>query len=100
MAWLERDDKAIVFLFTPVHASWLNPIEIWFSVLARRLLRRASFESPADLTERLYAFITYYNQKLAHPYKLRLWRPRPKAPRDEAHFRGSAPWVVNSATQN
>jgi hypothetical protein len=100
MAWLEREDKPIVFLFTPVHASWLNPIEMWFSVLARRLLRRASFESTADLTERLYAFITYYNQQLAHPYKLRLWRPRPKAPRYEPPFRGSAPCVINYATQN
>jgi|SRR5579883_684435 len=70
-AWLESADKPIVFCFTPKHASWLNPIEIWFGVLARKALRRGSFSSLDDLRAKLYAFIEYYNEKLAHPYKLR-----------------------------
>ncbi len=70
-AWLERADKPIVFSFTPKHASWLNPIEIWFGVLVRKVLRRGSFSSLEDLRARLNAFIEYYNEKLAHPYKLR-----------------------------
>jgi transposase len=70
-AWLESPDKPIVFCFTPKHASWLNPIEIWFGVLARKVLRRGSFCSQGDLRGKLYAFIEYYNEKLAHPYKLR-----------------------------
>ena len=70
-AWLESPDKPIVFCFTPKHASWLNPIEIWFGVLARKVVRRGSFCSQEDLAAKLYAFIEYYNEKLAHPYKLR-----------------------------
>lgn len=70
-AWLESPDKPIGFCFTPKHASWLNPIEIWFGVLVRKALRRGSFSSLEDLRARLYAFIEYYNEKLAHPYKLR-----------------------------
>jgi transposase len=75
-AWLESPDKPIVFCFTPKHASWLNPIEIWFGVLARKVLRRGSFSSQDDLSAKLYAFIEYYNEKLAHPYKLRELKKR------------------------
>jgi transposase len=95
-AWLERTDKPIVFVFTPVHASWLNPVEMWFSVLSRRLLRRSSFHSTQDLSARIQEFITYYNLKLAHPYSLRLWRP--KAAGAHRPYRGSAPCVSTSAT--
>ena len=70
-AWLEQDSRRIRFLFTPRHASWLNPIEKWFSYLARRLLRRASFRSTEELTARVTEFINYYNQHLAHPYRFR-----------------------------
>lgn len=77
-AWLGRKDKPIVFLFTPLHASWLNPIEMWFSVLVRKLLRRGSFSSLEELQQRIYAFIAYYNQHLAHPYRLRQWHPKPR----------------------
>jgi len=75
-AWLERPDKPIMFLFTPKHASWLNPIEIWFGVLARKVLRRGSFSSLEDLRAKLYAFMEYYNEKQAHPYKLRQLKKR------------------------
>jgi transposase len=75
-AWLERVDKPIVFCFTPKHASWLNPIEIWFGVLARKALRRGSFSSLDDLRARLNAFIEHYNEKMAHPYKLRQLKKR------------------------
>lgn len=70
-AWLEQDSHRIRFLFTPRHASWLNPIEKWFSYLARRLLRRASFRSTEELSTRVTEFIRYYNQHLAHPYRFR-----------------------------
>ena len=75
-AWLECADKPIVFCFTPKHASWLNPIEIWFGVLARKALRRGSFSSLDELRTRLNAFIEYYNEKMAHPYKLRQLKKR------------------------
>jgi transposase len=70
-AWLEDPTHRIRFLFTPRHASWLNPIEKWFSVLVRRLLRRASFRSLSELSARIGEFIDYYNRHLAHPYRFR-----------------------------
>ncbi len=73
-AWLTQPDKPIVFLFTPKHASWLNPIEIWFGVLSKKVLRRGSFRSTTDLAERVHRFVDYYNQQLAHPYTFKQWR--------------------------
>jgi transposase len=61
--------KRVVFHFTPKHASWLNQIEIWFSVLCRKLLRRESFSSLRELRAALRRFISYYNRHLAHPYR-------------------------------
>ena len=49
--------------------SWLNQVEIWFSVLARRLLRRSSFRSLEELRERIESFISYFNETLAKPYR-------------------------------
>lgn len=76
-AWLSSPNKAIVFHFTPKHASWLNPIECWFGVLARKVLRRGSFCSTTDLEARVERFIAYYNEKLAHPYTFRRWKHGP-----------------------
>ena len=72
-AWLEEPDKPIVFYFTPKHASWLNPIEIWFGVLARKVLRRGSFCSTRDLEEKVHRFVEYFNRKMARPYKFNTW---------------------------
>ena len=59
----------IVFHYTPKHASWMNQIEIWFSILARKLLKRGNFTSVADLKAKVFAFIEYFNQTMAKPYK-------------------------------
>ena len=67
--YLERPEHRIRFVFTPRHCSWLNQIELWFSMLARRFLRRASFTSKEDLKSRLLAFIAYFNAVLAKPYR-------------------------------
>lgn len=75
-AWLENPARRIRFQFTPRHASWLNPIEKWFSVLARRLLRRGSFNSLDELSRRIHHFIDHYNTVLARPYH---FRPRKTA---------------------
>lgn len=50
------------FQFTPTHASWLNQVEIFFSILARRLLKHGAFTSEADLAEQMLAFVETYNQ--------------------------------------
>lgn len=58
--WLEEHPRW-TFHFTPTHASWLNQIELFFSILTRRLLRRGIFTSKADLKTQLLAFIERYN---------------------------------------
>lgn len=59
----------VVFHFTPKHCSWLNQIEIWFSILTRKLLRRGTFSSQGDLKQQILDFIDYFNQKLARPFQ-------------------------------
>jgi transposase len=51
--------------FTPTHASWLNQVELFFSILERRLLRRGEFDSVEHLAERVIAFIKDYNRRAA-----------------------------------
>jgi hypothetical protein len=48
--------------YTPSHASWLNQAELFFSILARRLLKRGEFGSVAELVDRIMAFIADYNR--------------------------------------
>lgn len=68
-AFLEDAEHRIRFVYTPRHASWLNQVEIWFSILARRALKRASFTSLDDLRTRLLGFIEYFNAVLAKPFR-------------------------------
>ncbi len=75
-AFLRDHSHRITFHFTPKHASWLNQIEIWFSILVRKLLRRASFVSKADLKHRIERFIDYFNQTMAKPFKW-TWAGKP-----------------------
>lgn len=67
--FLAREAHRIRFVYTPRHCSWLNQVELWFSVLARRVLRRGTFESKVDLRDKVLAFIAYFNDVQAKPYK-------------------------------
>ena len=59
----------IRFIYTPKHASWLNQVEIWFSILVKRLLKRLSVKSTQELKEKMVAFIDYFNRLMAKPFK-------------------------------
>lgn len=68
--FLSDKSHQIVFVYTPKHCSWLNQIECWFSIIARRLLnKRSSFISVAELEQKIWDFIKYYNQFLKKPFK-------------------------------
>ena len=58
----------IVFHYTPKHSSWLNQIEIWLSILVRKLLKRGSFHSVEELEAKVMEFIDYYNRTMAKPF--------------------------------
>jgi len=66
---LMKPNKRVVFHFLPIHASWLNQIEIWFSILSRGVLKRGSFQSIQELEQRILEFIQDYNQHRAKPFK-------------------------------
>jgi soluble cytochrome b562 len=67
--FLSDPTHKIVFHFTPKHSSWLNQIEIWFSILMRKLLKRASFKSTEELKLRILDFVAYFNDTMAKPFR-------------------------------
>lgn len=70
--WLAKFEGRVQFHFTPTSASWLNQIEIVFSLLQRKTLSGASFKSKEELSEAIAAFIRKHNER-AKPFR---WRKR------------------------
>ena len=68
-AFLSDPSHKITFYYTPKHASWMNQIEIWFSILVRKVLKRGNFTAVDDLKRKVLAFIEYYNRTMAKPFK-------------------------------
>ena len=68
-AFLQQTDHRMRLVFPPKHTSWLHQGEMWLSILARRLLKRASCTSVEDLQKQVLAFIEYFNTTLATPFK-------------------------------
>lgn len=69
MAYLEDPSHRIHFVYTPKHCSWLNSIEVWFSILTTHVLKRGNFTSLEDLKKKIQNYIDYYNKQLAKAWK-------------------------------
>jgi len=67
-AFLSEASHRIQFVYVPKHTSWLNQIEIWFSILVRRVIKRGNFSSVEALRHRILAFIAYFN-RTAKPFR-------------------------------
>ncbi len=72
MRWTEfnrRHGGRFHLVYTPLHASWVNQVEIWFSILQRRVLRHGSFESVVAVRKAVERFIAYWNRVEARPFR-------------------------------
>lgn len=71
-AFLSDESHRIRFVYVPLHTSLLNQIECWFSILVRRLLKRSSFRSTEELSQKILNFIDYFNSHFALAVRLEI----------------------------
>jgi transposase len=64
--WLAANPRVHVH-FTPTHASWMNMVEVWFSMAERQAIHRGSYRSVRDLTRAIRTYIDGWNDR-AHPF--------------------------------
>lgn len=81
-AFNRRHGKRFHFVYTPKHASWMNQVEIWFSILQRRVIRFGDFLDRADLRRKLERFVAQWNRCEAHPFR---WTFRGEFAQDYVH---------------
>ena len=67
--FLTDSGKSVIFHYTPKHASWMNQIEIWFGILAKKVIKRGNFLSKDALKQKILEFIDYFNKTMAKPFK-------------------------------
>jgi transposase len=67
--WNRAHGERFLFHYTPTHGSWLNQVELWFSILTRRVLRYGDFRTPEDLLETIERFISTWNSDEAKPFR-------------------------------
>jgi transposase len=71
--FLARHGGRFHFVYTPLHASWINQVEVWFGILQRCVLRHGSFCSKRELEAAVLSFVSLWNLRRAHPFR---WRFR------------------------
>lgn len=69
----QRHGQRFRFVYTPKHASWMNQVEVWFSILQRRVIKHGDFPTPHAQAERVLGFIRHWNQRERHPFRW-TWR--------------------------
>lgn len=67
--FLHDPTHQVIFYYNPKHTSWMNQVEIWLSILVRKLLKSGNFTGLSDLRNQILAFIAYYNRTMAKPIK-------------------------------
>jgi transposase len=85
--WVEfntRHGGRFSFVYTPIHASWLNQIEVWFSILERRVLRYGDFDSFEAIAARVAGFIELWNRVEGHPFRWTWRTDKRQTPRRQA----------------
>jgi putative transposase len=67
--FLSEASHSVVFHYTPKHSSWMNQVEVWFSILVRKFLKRSSFKSKEGLKAGIFGFITYFNETMGKAFE-------------------------------